>query len=115
MTKEHLVTVPVGTTLEEAKKTLHEKKIEKLLVIDDDYNLKGLITIKDIEKIKKYPNSCKDSLGRLRVAAAVGIAKDTEERVEALAEAEADAVVIDTAHGYSKGVIDMVKYLKKTL
>ncbi|RZV37798.1 MAG: IMP dehydrogenase [Candidatus Acidulodesulfobacterium acidiphilum] len=113
MTKEHLVTVPVGTTLEEAKKTLHEKKIEKLLVIDDDYNLKGLITIKDIEKIKKYPNSCKDSLGRLRVAAAIGIAKDTEERVEALAEAEADAVVIDTAHGYSKGVIDMVKYLKK--
>ncbi len=113
MTKEHLVTVPVGTTLEEAKKTLHEKKIEKLLVVDDDYNLKGLITIKDIEKIKKYPNSCKDSLGRLRVAAAVGIAKDTEERVEALAEAEADAVVIDTAHGYSKGVIDMVKYLKK--
>ena len=83
------------------------------MVIDDDYNLKGLITIKDIEKIKKYPNSCKDSLGRLRVAAAVGIAKDTEERVEALAEAEADAVVIDTAHGYSKGVIDMVKYLKK--
>ncbi len=113
MTKEHLVTVPVGTTLEEAKKTLHEKKIEKLLVVDDDYNLKGLITIKDIEKIKKYPNSCKDSLGRLRVAAAVGIAKDTEDRVEALAEAEVDAVVIDTAHGYSKGVIDMVKYLKK--
>ncbi|MGC8554482.1 MAG: IMP dehydrogenase [Candidatus Acidulodesulfobacterium sp.] len=113
MTKEHLVTVPVGTTLEEAKKTLHEKKIEKLLVVDDDYNLKGLITIKDIEKIRKYPNSCKDSLGRLRVAAAVGIAKDTEERVEALAEAEADAVVIDTAHGYSKGVIDMVRYLKK--
>ncbi len=113
MTKDHLVTVPVGTTLEESKKTLHEKKIEKLLVVDDDYNLKGLITIKDIEKIKKYPNSCKDSLGRLRVAAAVGIAKDTEERVEALAEAEVDAVVIDTAHGYSKGVIDMVKYLKK--
>jgi IMP dehydrogenase len=113
MTKEHLVTVPVGTTLEEAKKTLHEKKIEKLLVVDDDFNLKGLITIKDIEKIKKYPNSCKDSMGRLRVAAAVGIAKDTEERVEALAEAEADAIVIDTAHGYSKGVIDMVKYLKK--
>ncbi len=113
MTKDHLVTVPVGTTLEEAKKTLHEKKIEKLLVVDDDYNLKGLITIKDIEKIKKYPNSCKDSLGRLRVAAAVGIAKDTEDRVEALAEAEVDAVVIDTAHGYSKGVIDMVKYLKK--
>ncbi|MCL4428094.1 MAG: IMP dehydrogenase, partial [Deltaproteobacteria bacterium] len=113
MTKEHLITVPVGTTLEDAKKTLHEKKIEKLLVVDKDFNLKGLITIKDIEKIKKYPNSCKDSLGRLRVAAAVGISKDTEDRVEALAKAEVDAIVIDTAHGYSKGVIDMIKYLKK--
>ncbi len=113
MTKEHLVTVPVGTTLEDAKKTLHEKKIEKLLVVDKDFNLKGLITIKDIEKIKKYPNSCKDSLGRLRVAAAVGISKDTEDRVEALAKAEIDAIVIDTAHGYSKGVIEMIKFLKK--
>ncbi len=113
MTKENLVTVPVGTTLEEAKKTLHEKKIEKLLVVDKDYNLKGLITIKDIEKIKKYPNSCKDSLGRLRVAAAVGISKDTEERVSALTKTEVDAIVIDTAHGYSKGVIEMVKYLKR--
>ncbi len=113
MTKEHLVTVPVGTTLEDAKKTLHEKKIEKLLVVDKDFNLKGLITIKDIEKIKKYPNSCKDSLGRLRVAAAVGISKDTEDRVEALAKAEIDAIVIDTAHGYSKGVIEMIKSLKK--
>ena len=113
MTKENLVTVPVGTTLEDAKKTLHEKKIEKLLVVDKNFNLKGLITIKDIEKIKKYPNSCKDSLGRLRVAAAVGISKDTEDRVEALAKAEIDAIVIDTAHGYSKGVIDMIKYLKK--
>jgi IMP dehydrogenase len=113
MTKENLVTVPVGTTLEDAKKTLHEKKIEKLLVVDNNFNLKGLITIKDIEKIKKYPNSCKDSLGRLRVAAAVGISKDTEDRVEALAKAEIDAIVIDTAHGYSKGVIDMIKYLKK--
>ena len=113
MTKENLITVPVGTTLEDAKKTLHEKKIEKLLVVDKNFNLKGLITIKDIEKIKKYPNSCKDSMGRLRVAAAVGIAKDTEDRVEALAKAEIDAIVIDTAHGYSKGVIDMIKYLKK--
>ncbi|MCL4322507.1 MAG: IMP dehydrogenase [Deltaproteobacteria bacterium] len=113
MTKENLVTVPVGTTLEEAKKTLHEKKIEKLLVVDKDYNLKGLITIKDIEKIKKYPKSCKDSLGRLRVAAAVGISKDTEERVSALVKTEVDAIVIDTAHGYSKGVIEMVKYLKR--
>ncbi len=113
MTKENLITVPVGTTLEDAKKTLHEKKIEKLLVVDEDFNLKGLITIKDIEKIKKYPNSCKDSKGRLRVAAAVGISEDTEERVNALADAKADAIVIDTAHGYSKGVIDMIKYLKK--
>ncbi len=113
MTKEHLVTVPVGTTLEDAKQTLHEKKIEKLLVVDENFNLKGLITIKDIEKIKKYPNSCKDSLGRLRVAAAVGISKDTEDRVEALFGVEIDAIVIDTAHGYSKGVIDMIKYLKK--
>ncbi len=113
MTKENLVTVPVGTTLEDAKKTLHEKKIEKLLVVDDDFNLKGLITIKDIEKIKKYPNSCKDSMGRLRVAAAVGVSKDTEERVDALSSADIDAIVIDTAHGYSKGVIDMIKYLKK--
>lgn len=114
MTKENLVTVPVGTTLEDAKKTLHEKKIEKLLVVDESFNLKGLITIKDIEKIKKYPNSCKDSMGRLRVAAAVGVARDTEERVSELASAEADAIVIDTAHGYSKGVIDMVKKLKKS-
>ncbi|HEC25706.1 MAG TPA: IMP dehydrogenase [bacterium] len=113
MTKENLITVPVGTTLEDAKKTLHEKKIEKLLVVDENFNLKGLITIKDIEKIKKYPNSCKDSKGRLRVAAAVGISEDTEERVNALADAKADAIVIDTAHGYSKGVIDMIKYLKK--
>ncbi len=113
MTKENLITVPVGTTLEEAKKILHERKIEKLLVVDKNYNLKGLITIKDIEKIKKYPSACKDSLGRLRAAAAVGTSKETEKRVAALLEAEADAIVIDTAHGYSKGVIDMIKYIKK--
>jgi IMP dehydrogenase len=113
MTKVNLVTVPVGTTLEEAKKILHEKKIEKLLVVDKNYNLKGLITIKDIEKIKKYPSACKDSLGRLRTAAAIGISKETEKRLAALLEAEADAIVIDTAHGYSKGVIDMIKYIKK--
>ena len=113
MTKENLVTVPVGTTLEESKKILHERKIEKLLVVDKNYNLKGLITIKDIEKIKKYPSACKDSLGRLRTAAAIGISKETEKRVAALLEAETDALVIDTAHGYSKGVIDMIKYIKK--
>jgi IMP dehydrogenase len=92
---------------------LHERKIEKLLVVDKNYNLKGLITIKDIEKIKKYPSACKDSLGRLRTAAAIGISKETEKRVAALLEAETDAIVIDTAHGYSKGVIDMIKYIKK--
>lgn len=113
MTKKNLVTAPTGTTLEEAKKTLHEKKIEKLLVVDEDFNLKGLITIKDIEKIRKYPNSCKDPLGRLRVAAAIGVSEDTEERVNSLVRAGVDAVVIDTAHGYSKGVIEMLKYLKK--
>ncbi len=113
MTKENLVTVPVGTTLEESKKILHERKIEKLLVVDKNYNLKGLITIKDIEKIKKYPSACKDSLGRLRTAAAIGISKETEKRVAALLEAETDALVIDTAHGYSKGVIDVIKYIKK--
>ncbi len=112
MTKNNLVTVPIGTTLAEAKKTLHERKIEKLLVVDGEYNLKGLITIKDIEKVKKYPNSCKDSLGRLRTAAAVGISKDTESRVAGLLETGVDAIVIDTAHGYSKGVIDMIKYIK---
>ncbi len=113
MTKKNLVTAPTGTTLEDAKRTLHEKKIEKLLVVDEDYNLKGLITIKDIEKIKKYPNSCKDPLGRLRVAAAISISEDTEERVDALVRVDVDAVVIDTAHGYSKGVIEMLQYLKK--
>ena len=111
MTKKNLVTVSADITLEGSKKILHEHRIEKLLVVDDDFRLKGLITIKDIEKIKKYPNSCKDSLGRLRVGGAVGIL-DREERIDALLAAGADVIVIDTSHGHSDGVLDAVKDTK---
>ncbi|MGB4600267.1 MAG: IMP dehydrogenase [Trichlorobacter sp.] len=114
MTKKNLVTVPVGTTLEQAKEHLKHTRVEKLLVVDDDRNLKGLITIKDIEKVKKYPHSCKDSLGRLRVGAAVGPTAEMEARIEALMKAGVDAVVIDTAHGHSQGVIDAVIRAKAT-
>src|SRR5512134_606880 len=112
MTKDDLITVAVGTTLEEAREILHKHKIEKLLVVDRDFNLKGLITVKDIQKQIKYPNACKDSLGRLRVGAAVGVAGDTLERVAALVEAKVDVVVVDTAHGHSKGVRDVVERVK---
>ncbi len=108
MTKENLVTVPPGTTLEEAKKHLHEHRIEKLLVVDDSYALQGLITIKDIEKVRKYPNACKDDMGRLRVGAAVGVGDDLEERLELLVKSGVDAIIVDTAHGYSQSVIDAV-------
>jgi IMP dehydrogenase len=111
MTKENLVTVSTSISLEDSKKLLHKHRIEKLLVVDDEYNLKGLITIKDIEKIKKYPYACKDSLGRLRVGAAVGIL-DREARVEALLAAGADVIVIDTSHGHSSAVIDAVRATK---
>lgn len=114
MTKRNLVTVPVGTTLEQAKEHLKHTRVEKLLVVDDERNLKGLITIKDIEKVKKYPNSCKDSLGRLRVGAAVGPTAEMEARMEALLKAGADVIVIDTAHGHSQGVIDAVIRAKST-
>ncbi len=113
MTKDNLVTVPPGTTLEEAKYHLHEHRIEKLLVVDDDFVLKGLITIKDIEKVRKYPNSCKDDLGRLRVGAAVGVGADLDERASALVEAGVDLLVVDTAHGHSQGVIDTIAQLRK--
>ncbi|MCL5062674.1 MAG: IMP dehydrogenase [Nitrospirae bacterium] len=113
MTKEKLITAPIGTTLEKAKKLLHEYKIEKLPIVDDDFNLKGLITIKDIEKIKKYPYSCKDRLGRLRVGAAVGVGEDALYRVELLIKAGADIIAIDTAHGHSKAVINTLKEIKK--
>jgi IMP dehydrogenase len=112
MTKRNLVTVPVGTTLEEAREHLKHTRVEKLLVVDNDRYLKGLITIKDIEKVKKYPNACKDSLGRLRVGAAVGPTEDMEARAEALLRAGADVIVIDTAHGHSQGVIEGVKRLR---
>jgi IMP dehydrogenase len=111
MTKDNLITVSVGTTLEEAKEILHRHKVEKLLVVDRDFNLKGLITVKDIQKQIKYPSACKDSLGRLRVGAAVGVTPDALERVAALVEAKVDAVAVDTAHGHSKGVRDTVEKL----
>src|SRR6266498_2151794 len=99
MTRENLITVPVGTTLDAARTILHEHKVEKLLVVDRDFRLKGLITVKDIQKAVKYPNASKDPLGRLRCGAAVGIAKDTMERAGALVAANVDVLVIDTAHG----------------
>ncbi|MDD2902724.1 MAG: IMP dehydrogenase [Syntrophales bacterium] len=113
MTKDRLVTAPVGITLEESKALLHQYRIEKLLVVDDDYNLKGLITIKDIEKIRKYPQSCKDEFGRLRVGAAVGVGPDREARVDALLKAGVDVIVIDTAHGHSQRVLKAVEATKK--
>src|SRR4030043_804009 len=113
MTKDRLITVPVGTTLEESKAILHKNRIEKLLVVDDQSNLKGLITIKDIEKMRKYPNSCKDHLGRLRVGAAIGIGQDREARTEALIKAGVDVLVIDTAHGHSKDVLDALRDTKE--
>ncbi len=112
MTKRNLVTVPVGTTLEEAKEHLKHTRVEKLLVVDNERFLKGLITIKDIEKVRKYPNACKDSLGRLRVGAAVGPTADVEARVEALIKAGVDVIVIDTAHGHSQAVIDAIRTVK---
>jgi IMP dehydrogenase len=113
MTKENLVTVPEGITLEESKEILHKHRIEKLLVVDKENNLKGLITIKDIEKTESYPSSSKDSLGRLRAGAAVGVGKDAEKRTPALLEAGADVIVVDSAHGHSRGVIDTVKWIRK--
>jgi len=113
MTKDNLATARPGITLEESKKILHARRIEKLLVTDEDGKLVGLITIKDIEKIKKYPNSCKDELGRLRVGAAVGIGPDMEDRLGRLLAANVDVVVVDTAHGHSEGVIEAVKQIKK--
>ena len=113
MTKENLVTVKEGINLEESKSILHKHKIEKLLVVDRSFNLRGLITIKDIEKMRKYPSACKDQLGRLRVGAAVGVAKDSEMRIDALIKAGCDVIVIDTAHGHSKNVIEAIKDTKR--
>ncbi len=113
MTSENLVTVPVGTTLDQAVEQFKVHKIEKLLVVDDDFKLRGLITIKDIMKMIEFPDACKDELGRLRVGAAVGVAKDTAERVQALVEAQVDIICIDTAHGHSKGVLDAVEAIRE--
>jgi IMP dehydrogenase len=112
MTKENLITVPEGINLEDSKKLLHRHRIEKLLVVDQKGRLKGMITIKDIEKIKKYPNACKDGMGRLRVGAAIGVGPDMADRTEALMKAGADVILIDTSHGHSKNVIDAVVRLK---
>ncbi len=114
MTKENLVTVPVGTTLSEARDILRRHKVEKLLVVDQGYYLKGLITIKDIMKNIAYPFAAKDSLGRLRVAAAVGVSQDLEARAAALVEAGVDALVLDSAHGHAQGVLDALTYLKES-
>jgi len=112
MTKENLVKVSEGITLEDSKSLLHKHRIEKLLVVDNKDRLIGMITIKDIEKVKKYPNACKDKLGRLRVGAAVGVGPDMEERAETLLRAGADVILIDTSHGHTKNVIEAVKTLK---
>ncbi|MFC4768484.1 IMP dehydrogenase [Effusibacillus consociatus] len=113
MTKENLVTAPVGTTLEQAKEILQHHKVEKLPLVDDNYILRGLITIKDIEKAKRFPNAAKDETGRLLCGAAVGVARDTFERAQALIAAGVDLIVVDTAHGHSKGVLETVRELRK--
>ena len=113
MTKDKLVTVKPGVDLDEAKEILHQHRIEKLLVVDDNFQLKGLVTVKDIEKKTQYPNACKDERGRLRVGAAVGVGSDWEERVESLVRAGVDLVAVDTAHGHSKNVLDVVKRVRQ--
>ena len=113
MTSENLVTVPKGTTLEQAKELLHKHRIEKLPVVDGQFRVVGLITVKDIQKQIKYPNACKDELGRLRVGAALGIAQDTLDRAAALVEARVDVLVVDTAHGHSEGVLAMVAAVRQ--
>jgi IMP dehydrogenase len=112
MTKDNLVTVTEGISLDDSKQLLHEHRIEKLLVVDKNGRLTGLITIKDIEKLKQFPDACKDRMGRLRVGAAVGVGPDMEERTEALLNAGADVVLMDTSHGHTENVISAVKTLK---
>ena len=112
MTREHLITAPVGTSLETAKEILRVNRIEKLPLVDEDGNLKGLITIKDIEKAQRYPNSAKDSKGRLLVAAAVGVGADLMDRVDGIVNAKVDVIVVDTAHGHSRGVLEAIKRIK---
>jgi IMP dehydrogenase len=115
MTKKNLITVPVGTTLDDAEAILHKHRVEKLLVVDDEFNLKGLITVKDIQKRIKYPSAAKDSHGRLRVGAAVGVTGDYFERAQELVKAKVDVLVVDTAHGHSERVLEAVRVLRKRL
>ncbi len=112
MTRENLVTVPMGTTLEEAKEHLHHHRIEKLLVVDADRKLRGLITMKDIDKVQKYPDACKDDKGRLRVGAAIGVGKECEYRAQELLSAGVDVLVLDSAHGHSANVLSTVRMVK---
>jgi IMP dehydrogenase len=114
MTKEDLITVPEGTTLEQAKTLLHKHRIEKVLVVDSGGNLKGLITVKDIQKAQQYPHACKDELGRLRVGAAVGSSGDYLERAAALVKAKVDLLVLDSSHAHSRGVLDAAAKLRET-
>ncbi|HUE03217.1 MAG TPA: IMP dehydrogenase [Bryobacteraceae bacterium] len=115
MTKENLITVPVGTTLEEAEAILHQHRVEKLLVVDDQYNLKGLITVKDIQKKLKYPTAAKDEQGRLRVGAAIGATNDFLERAQELVARKVDVLAIDTAHGHTERVMEAVKAVRRAL
>src|SRR5712671_2146501 len=115
MTKKSLITVPVGTTLEDAEKILHEHRVEKLLVVDDKYNLKGLITVKDIQKKLKYPNAAKDQHGRLRVGAAIGATGDFLERAQEMFKAKVDVLAIDSAHGHSSRVLDAIRAVKSKM
>jgi len=115
MTRENLITVPVGTTLEEAERILHKHRIEKLLVVDENYNLKGLITVKDIQKKLKYPNAAKDSQGRLRVGAAIGVTGDYLERAQELVAKKVDVLVIDSAHAHSEPVMNAVRTVRRKL
>ena len=115
MTKENLVTAKIGITMDEALEIMKQHKIEKLPIVDDDYKLVGLITIKDIEKLIEYPNSARDESGRLLVGAAVGVTDDVLDRVGALVKAKVDVIVVDTAHGHSIGVIETVKKNKKRI
>ena len=112
--RDRLVTVKEGASLEEARALMHRHRLERVLVINGDWELRGLMTVKDIMKASEHPNACKDSFGRLRVGAAVGVGEGTEERVEALVEAGVDVVVVDTAHGHAQGVLDRVRWVKKT-
>src|SRR5579875_782314 len=115
MTKENLITVPVGTTLDDASKMLHKHRVEKLLVVDENYALKGLITVKDIQKRLKYPNAAKDAQGRLRAAAAIGSSGDFLERAQELVRKKVDALVLDSAHGHSQRVLDAVQQIKSKM